>query len=339
MITREIVDELRSEIVRGAFPEDCRLPTREELTLHYGTSKATVQKALATLESEGFVISRGKLGTFVNPQAPHVNDIAIILPHRADQITEWNLLSQLLQLHGADLNRRFGKNFRYFYIDPEQHVRQDFEAIAREAECNHFKGVIFPLMPSPWMVEPFVANGIPVVILTEENVPGAITVWLDYRGMIEQSLAYFQSRGCRRAAILCDVRFPYEYVELFSACAARYGLDPRPEHVHAVSTVEPHALRWFSHQLAASLETAERVDALLIADYAFLAPTLKRLRELQLEPDRDVVLAAHANFPGPERNAWPAKLFGFDIFDIIGHCLDALDGRHAADSLVPVINH
>ncbi len=334
MVAREIIEDIRRNIVDGHYPDRGRLPTRDELTAYYATSKATVQKALATLTDEGFIISRGKLGTYVNPAAPNVNDIAVILPENADRITEWTLLLQLLQLNQREFGNRFGKKFRYFYIDHEQQAQSDYARIAREAECRHFAGVFFPVLPQRWMLEPFLANRIPIVVLTEDELPDVATIWLDYAGMIDQALAHFRQAGRRRVAFVCDARLPQHNVEDFLAAAARYGLETDPRHIIAISSQDPYVLRWLKYQLAATLDPAAGVDAMLITDYAFLNPILNLLSTVHLVPGRDIALASHCNFPRGRHQELPVKFFGFDVFEVMRSFLDALErfraGRFAA---------
>jgi len=68
---RQIVDELRAQILDGRRLPGSRMPSENELATDYGTSRPTVRRALAVLKSEGLLTTEQGRGAFVRP-APHV---------------------------------------------------------------------------------------------------------------------------------------------------------------------------------------------------------------------------------------------------------------------------
>lgn len=64
---QQISDDLRRQIRSGALPTGTRLPPIRQLTTLYGVSIITINKALASLVSEGLVDSHVGRGTFVSP--------------------------------------------------------------------------------------------------------------------------------------------------------------------------------------------------------------------------------------------------------------------------------
>lgn len=68
---------LTRQILRGAYPPGMRLPTVRDLADAHGVNPATMQRALARLESRGLVTARQGSGLQVNdPQA--VGDISLV---------------------------------------------------------------------------------------------------------------------------------------------------------------------------------------------------------------------------------------------------------------------
>ena len=65
----QIAQSLRSEIVGMRGKSSLRLPTEEQIAKRYGVSIITVRQALKTLEEEGLISRKRRLGTFVNPDA------------------------------------------------------------------------------------------------------------------------------------------------------------------------------------------------------------------------------------------------------------------------------
>lgn len=63
---RELADELRQEILRGAYTADA-FPTESELCKRYAVSRFTVREALRALQSEGLISRRRGSGTTIQP--------------------------------------------------------------------------------------------------------------------------------------------------------------------------------------------------------------------------------------------------------------------------------
>lgn len=68
---RQIVDELRAQILDGRLPPGSRMPSENELATRYATSRPTVRRALAVLKAEGLLTTEQGRGAFVRPK-PHV---------------------------------------------------------------------------------------------------------------------------------------------------------------------------------------------------------------------------------------------------------------------------
>ena len=67
---QQIVDTLRSEILRGKYHASGNLGTHKELAERFGVSMITIRKAMQLLAEEGLVdIKQGK-GTFVRDSVP-----------------------------------------------------------------------------------------------------------------------------------------------------------------------------------------------------------------------------------------------------------------------------
>ena len=73
-----ILHDLRRQIVAGALAPGKRLPTRRQMSEQFAAGPMTVQRALDRLQRDGFVVSRGTLGTFVAQDAPHLCRYAVV---------------------------------------------------------------------------------------------------------------------------------------------------------------------------------------------------------------------------------------------------------------------
>ncbi|MDQ7844162.1 MAG: GntR family transcriptional regulator [Armatimonadota bacterium] len=64
-LSRQLVDDLRREILRGQFVAAGRLPSEAALARRYDVSRPTVREALQVLETEGLIRRRRGRGTFL----------------------------------------------------------------------------------------------------------------------------------------------------------------------------------------------------------------------------------------------------------------------------------
>ncbi len=64
-VSKQIAENLRLDILSGKFLAGTQFPTVRQLAMETSANPNTVQKALALLESEGLLESRGTIGRFV----------------------------------------------------------------------------------------------------------------------------------------------------------------------------------------------------------------------------------------------------------------------------------
>ena len=64
----QVIDRLKSDIEKGVYQENEKLPSEFELSKSLGVSRATLREALRLLEEENIIVRRHGVGTFVNPK-------------------------------------------------------------------------------------------------------------------------------------------------------------------------------------------------------------------------------------------------------------------------------
>jgi GntR family transcriptional regulator len=65
---RRIADDLRAAILAGELTPGAQLPSENELSEQYSTTRVTVRKALALLKADGLLITQQGRGAFVRPR-------------------------------------------------------------------------------------------------------------------------------------------------------------------------------------------------------------------------------------------------------------------------------
>lgn len=61
----QIAEKLKEDILCGKYPPDSQIPSVRQLAFDASVNPNTVQKALAALESEGLIFTKGTMGKFV----------------------------------------------------------------------------------------------------------------------------------------------------------------------------------------------------------------------------------------------------------------------------------
>lgn len=64
----QVIDRLKSDIAKGVYQENEKLPSEFELSKSLGVSRATLREALRLLEEENIIVRRHGVGTFINPK-------------------------------------------------------------------------------------------------------------------------------------------------------------------------------------------------------------------------------------------------------------------------------
>ena len=105
-----IAEELRQRIHSGRYPPGSKIPTRRELADELGVSSVTLQRAFDRLTELGFLVSRGKQGTFIADHPPDLANVALVFgedPGHGGWNRFWsNMLREAQALHDP-AGRRF----------------------------------------------------------------------------------------------------------------------------------------------------------------------------------------------------------------------------------------
>ncbi len=67
---RQLFVILRDQILRGLYPPGAVIPNEDALCAEFGVSRITVRRAVADLETSGYLIKRHGRGTFVSDKPP-----------------------------------------------------------------------------------------------------------------------------------------------------------------------------------------------------------------------------------------------------------------------------
>jgi len=329
-----IYDKLRESIRMGHYPPGGRLPTRLELAKKYHTTPVTVQKALARLSRDGFIVARRSAGTFVAERLPYRHHYGLVFGNDSGRFL--NLLAQQARTVAQERGCRITQ---YHGIDP--HVdTEDFQKLATDVHDHRLAGLIF--------ATPYQTSGSPVLInppppdwpaLPRVGIASSsgvchlpVIINLDQDSVVTRGLDDLVAQGRHRVAVLTGAQVDQTCFERITASLAAHDLIAPAKWVMGLTTTYPQlARRWIAAIFDGPPD--QRPDGLLITDDNLVEDAVGGLLDCGLRVPTDVAVVAHANFPSPAPSVVPVRRLGFDVRDVLIACLDSIDRQDRGEQL------
>ncbi len=329
---RQIVEALRARILDGGYPPSARLPTRLDLRRQHRASLATVQLALTQLARDGFVVARGKRGTFVAAHPPHLSQLALVIPALPDTVgfpRFWTALATAAMRHGRQ--KGAACSIRVDYGIDGHHDNAALLALEEDVRRWRLAGIVFASSPfllrgSPVLEQP----GLPRVAFMSrsQEFPDLARVEVDTASMFDAALQRLAQAGRRRLALVVPPGIESLLPVSCAKLAARHGLELRPYWHLTVNRGSPEAARNTVHLLM-RLPRKDRPDALFISDDNLLEHASAGLFDADVRVPDEVQVVAHCNFPCPTPSAVPVCRVGFDAQIALQTSLDELAHQRA----------
>jgi DNA-binding LacI/PurR family transcriptional regulator len=333
-----IVTELRDAIRDGRYAPGSRMPTRAELQKSHGVSSVTVQRALDRLIADGFVVPRGRHGTFVVDHPPHTCTYGLIIP-RTQGDGNWVRFWTALGNEAVALTR--GKRVqinRYYGIDGERD-HEDWRRLLHDIAAERLAGLLLATVPSGMADTPVMTSNLPRIAITLRPEKTTFTpLMLDTASFIERALEHLHSLGRTRVAILGVPGHPPEFHKRFAECLKRYGMNTRPFWFQQVTPSSPEPAQGVAHLLLHPGQR-DRPDALIISDDNLVEHATAGIVAAGIAVPGDCAIVAHCNFPWPTPSALPMRRLGYDAREVIRSALESIDrqrrGEPAGSLVVP----
>jgi DNA-binding LacI/PurR family transcriptional regulator len=332
---RFIAEELRRQIRGGLLPPGARLPTRRELGQQFAAGPMTIQRALDRLIRDGFVVPRGRAGTFVSEQPPHLSHFALVI--HTSQPGSSLYLSAMLQAAAEVQHTRGCRISTFFGIDGHSDV-EDFQRLVGEVRGTRLAGGIFSTPPqnledTPILQEP----DLPRVGIMGGVVAGVPFVRPQLEAWVPQALEMLVARGRRRIALIVpatymDATGPKQVEATFAAEMRRHGLEYRPEWVQFAYA----STAWMAERIVELLMRApadQRPDGLLVNDDHFVEHATRGLLNVGVQVSRDIDVIAHCNWPLPPPALAPVDFLGFDMRVVLDRCIEHLEAQRSGTPL------
>lgn len=340
-----ILDEVRSRIVRGELGPWDRLPTRRELGTRFSASPVTVQQALDQLTADGFVESRGRGGTFVVANPPHVNHYALVFPCDPSQAM-WTHYYTALSNEGRRIGHDGTRSVSFYYFDygvPTYH-NDSSRQLVRDMEAQRLAGVIFAQHVTRFLDDTPILDlpGIPRVEVSQASYSSRISVVAtDLHSLIDRALDALVSAGRRRIATIRAFEMAASFETYLAEGLARRGMiSPAFWQLGAYESTAGWAKN-ITHLLMRPGQ-ADRPDGIFVIDDNLVPHVTAGLIEAGVRVGADVDVVAHCNFPYPTSSVVPVKRIGYDARTVLAACLKLVDlqrqgGQAPAATQIPAV--
>ena len=286
-----------------------RLPTRLELAAEYKTSPVTIQKALLQLANDGFVIARGRAGTFVTDRPPHLFRFGLVIP-QADSV---GFLRTLVE-QAAILEQAHGWRFPIYSSLEGPATSNNYRSMVDDLQAHRVAGLILTQPPSYYLNIPlFAQSDLPrVAIVNQHQVPGVGCVHLDNQMFIAKALDHLHAQGRRRVAFVATPNISNDFIDTFTDGVAVRQMTTSAAWIQAL---DHRSLHWATHVVAALLAgpVSARPDALIIGDDHLAEAITTALRHHGVRIPEKLEIVAHCNYPNLPRVSVPVCWLGYDV--------------------------
>lgn len=317
VVQDRIIEHLRGSILRGELAPGAQVPTRAKLETRFRCSSLTVHRALGRLHSDGYVVSRGRAGTFVVDRPPHLYHFGLVFA--GSPKTGWNLFWQTLDRAAERLAKGQEWRLSRYYGCGDTPLAGDYSRLLQDVLAHRLAGLFFASAPfllqgSPVLLVPDLPR---VAIMSNPVKAQVLGLELDTLNFVTRGVAHLAARGRRKLAVIAAPGVPGSdwEVNLHKAVAAN-GMETRPAWLHV-----QHLNRgpWHQHLIALlfSVAPADRPDALLICDDNLVQGACDGLIAAGVRVPQDVDVVAHCNFPPPSAPQLPARRLGFAAPEIL----------------------
>lgn len=334
-------DQACAHLARMAYRlgPDARMPTFASLCEQAGVSKATLDAALGQLEAQGIIWRRHGAGIFVSPQLRRSIALVCDPQFSLDPALRgfWELIVREAQRRVAgtryDLAFHFSAVGEGSVTEPSLHP-----ALMEDIRAGRVQGVLTVGVPAS-SVEWISRQGAAAVAFAGE---GPVSVNLDGTDVVEMGVSALHARGCRRLALWCEARDEgrggdRSEVQAFRRALEALGLEfregwLRPQLCEVITHSNfDQACAWASEIFAAPPEG--RPDGLLVTNDVLTRDVIPALQRFDIFPDRDLVIASHANSDSPVLRPYEDDLIfiEYDSGEIVQTMFDQMEALLRGD--------
>lgn len=328
-----ITDRIRKAIARGKLKPGERLPVRTELESQLNASRMTVQKALDELIRDGFVISCGKLGTFVSDAPPCLNHYGLILPF-APGHSRWNGYYDALLQSLHELNEALENQIQIYYSVDEP-TDESFVQLCKDVKARRLAGLMFAEGPIGLTETDLIRDQeIPMVASmsgTSKGLEHLASCGFDLQSGFDLACKLLKEQGAKRLGVIMISKAREMFDRFLVSTLADNGFDYNPVFCQS-APMEQRDEAEYVVRLLMSLPADQRPDGLYISDDNLVPAVCRGLVASGVKVGKQLHVAAHHNYPSQANHILPLHEVIFDIRQLLTISLDRLQAKRKGDS-------
>jgi GntR family transcriptional regulator of arabinose operon len=319
---------IRNRIIRGQWKPAQQISTRHELMAEFGVSMITVQRAIDALADDGFLVARGRAGTFVRQQPPHLTNYAVVFFSHPNDPHTWGRFWQAIATEASVIERDSDRKMPRFYDINGHADSEDYQKLLRDVKSERLAGVIFASKPGDMFDTPYLdLDGLPCVAISAP-LPGMTMPAIEVHGfgVVERAVEYLAGRGRRRIALLAksSEQSHDSYLDVLLPALERHGASQPPYWRQFLDFADREAVINATHMLVQRNQDP-RPDALIVGDDSLFDAAVAGLINAGVRVPQEVEVVTHCNFPFPTESAVPVTRLGFDIRRVMATCIESID--------------
>ncbi len=331
----QVEQAIRLRMIDGPLGPGAQLPRRDDLQEEFKVSRDTIQRVFDHLSDDGFIVAKGRGGTFVAARPPHLHRFALVFN---EPVATWSRFWHALRNEASSLSQA-GEHEIVCFSDLSPHAgNRAYAQLRHDVRSLRLGGIILASPPLALAGDAILGEPrIPCVsLMMGPPPPGLPIIYPDHGSFIERSLDWLLMRGHRRVAVLTTPTYPNDHVR---TALARRGMSSDPRWFQGVS---PQAPEWAHNcvQLLMSGTPEQRPAALLITDDNLVEHAMSGVVAAGLRVPHDLEVVGHCNFPWLTPSVLPIRRLGFNAREVLAGCLDIIADQRAGrqprmETLVP----
>ena len=325
--SRQILHDLKSDIVSGKLKPGERLPTRTELIQRFAASSVTIQKACHVLLREGFIVTAGARGSFVADNPPHIQHVGLaFIGHPRTGGVWWTRFHDVLLTQIQTVQQRTSHVIKPYYNVQglgDGSARRELLEDIRERRLSGviFAGGLFDLDHHPVIT----STHLPLATIAAAHTDKVRAVYVDFDSFLQQSVELLARSGRRRIALVGIQEPDSGATQSFAQLAHQFGMETREAWVQTVWPQMALGARPIV-QLLMDKANPNRPDALIVSDDNLIEHACEGLKRagVSVGPGKDCEVVVHANFPQPVPTDLPVRRVGFDVGRLLEMLIEEL---------------
>lgn len=329
-----VASAIRKRIVRGEFRPGSQLPTWDCLEEEYSVGRNTLVRAISKLKEQRYIYSSSTRGTYVVERPPHLSNYALVF-HDRPGIDPWNRFWAGLTERAAEFEVQRACRITIKYGVRDEYNNEALRQLVEEVEGDQYAGVIYVGEPDRIGPQILRMRDLPqVVIMSKCEQANLPKVDIDRPSFVAKTVDWLRARGHKKVAILSSQ--PSTIHDYLHRGILDAGFDLRPEWFLSASASYPATAEPIIRLLLCSAQP-DLPDALVISNDNLVDPALAAVVAMGKRVPEELDLLTHCNWPTQKGHIVPTTRLGYDVRDLLGRCIRAIDDRRAGRDVPEVI--